>query len=352
MRKRGLLLIVLALSFMFVLGPGAAYAQGPGKTGDRVVFGNSTTIRNGETVTGNVVVFGGSLKIEEGAIVQGDTVVFGGSADISGRVEGDLVMMGGSTHLTRTGEVQGDLFTLGGSVQRDEGSRLGGKEVEGLPNDLKRVLPNAPVAPESPAKPVIPETPNVPRFTPRGQNTNPVLGFLFWIFRTIVTALAMVALGILAMLLFPVHTNRITETARGEPIPSIGFGLLTAIAGPMLAALLVLTCIGIPVALVLGIGLGVAGLWGFLSLGILLGERLYKNINPEPRSHLAPAVVGILLLTVITSIPVLNVLVGTVVVLWGIGAVVLTRFGTQAYPPATSATRPLTPPPAAQSPAV
>ncbi|MSP13959.1 MAG: polymer-forming cytoskeletal protein [Chloroflexi bacterium] len=352
MRKRGLWLIILALSFMYLLVPGAVYAQGPVKSGDRVVFGSSTTIRSGERVDGDVVVFGGSLKIEEGAVVHGDTVVFGGSAEIAGRVEGDLVTMGGSSHLARTGAVLGDIFTLGGSVQRDEGSQLGGKEVEGLPNDVQRIFPKAPVAPQSPAVPVIPAIPNRPRIPVGRESTNPVLGFLFWIFRTFVTALAMVALGILAMLLFPVQTNRITETARGEPIPSIGFGLLTAIAGPMLTALLVLTCIGIPVALVLAVGLGVAGLWGFLSIGILLGERLYRSINPEPRSHLAPAVIGILLLTVLHSIPVLNVLVGTVAVLWGIGAVVLTRFGTQPYPLATSVTRPLTPSPAAQTPVV
>jgi hypothetical protein len=113
------------------------------------------------------------------------------------------------------------------------------------------------------------------------------------------------------------------------------------------------------VGLLVALALVLATLYGWIVVGYLLGERTLRAIQKEggKASPTASALVGIFLVTLIqqglmalSNIPCLGFffwLMGAALWLFvastGLGAVVLTRFGTQPY---TGTSRTLTPPPA------
>ena len=106
---------------LLVLGvPAVALAQdqllgGKFRTGDEVV------IPSGETVTGDLYASAGTVRIE--GTVEGDLVATGGRVTVSGEVGGDVIAGAGS--VTITGQVAGDVrvgsgqVTIDGSVGED-----------------------------------------------------------------------------------------------------------------------------------------------------------------------------------------------------------------------------------------
>jgi hypothetical protein len=139
---------------------------------------------------------------------------------------------------------------------------------------------------------------------------------------------------------------------------SFGVGLLTLIVGITAMILLFITCCLIPVGLLLALALVLATLYGWIVVGYLLGERILRAVQQSTGapSVTTSALVGIFLITLIqqglmalSNIPCLGFffwLMGAALWLFvastGLGAVVLTRFGTQPY---TGASRASTPPP-------
>jgi hypothetical protein len=92
--------------------------------------------------------------------------------------------------------------------------------------------------------------------------------------------------------------------------------------------------------------LGIAGLFGWIVIGQIIGERLLvANGRAQPSLGMS-SVVGVSVLTLLTNMPVvgeipcigfllglIGSIVGIGVALTGIGAVLLTRFGTRPYLP-------------------
>jgi hypothetical protein len=172
-------------------------------------------------------------------------------------------------------------------------------------------------------------------------------------------ALVLAGIGLLVVLFLPAHTQVVAQTIRQVTPASFGVGLLTLIVGITAMVLLFITCCLIPVGLVVALALIAATLYGWIVVGYMLGERTLRAIQTEggDASPTVTALVGIFLVTLIqqglmalSNIPCLGFffwLMGAAMWLLiastGLGAVVLTRFGTQPY---TGASGTRTPPPA------
>ena len=90
----------------------------------KVVVGGKLQVEENDRYR-DVVVLGGQLEVE--GEVRGDASVFGGSAWIDGRVTGDVVAIGGSVELGENADVEGDVTSVGGEVERASGARVGGR---------------------------------------------------------------------------------------------------------------------------------------------------------------------------------------------------------------------------------
>ena len=310
MRKWWVLLVAVGL--MLVLAP-PVLAQGG--QGGRVVFGRNVTVAADEVVRGDLVVFGGDVTLEPGSRVQGDVLAVGGSVRIDGEVDGDAYALGGGVFLGSTARVTGDVFSSG-RVARDPGATVLGQVVEGgRENARVRTI----VRPGSPFD-VWPLN-----------GIRAVANQLATALLTFLSALGMAALGIVVVLLAPDPTRMVAGALVASPAPSLGVGLLTLLAAVLVLPLLVLTCIGIPVAVVAVLALIVAGVFGWVAAGLALGERLLAALR-QPHSPVVEVAIGLLVLAVLVSIPCLGAVVALFVGAWGLGAVVLSRFGTTPYP--------------------
>jgi hypothetical protein len=289
---------------------------------DQVVFfGDRIVLGPGDAVDGNLVVFGGSVEMREGSRVDGDLVAVGGESVVDGRIAGSLVVVGGTLDLRDNATVLQELITFGADVSQAEGARVFGERIEGF----RWKVP-----------PLTTRDWSWPSWTPIRRTRTPQSLFsdLFgsavrWVLRTF----ALMALGVVVMLLLPKQTELVGQTVSQLPLPSTGVGLLTFVVLLFLVPLLVIICIGIPVVAVLAGAFVAALLLGRVAVGALVGERLLAAINVKPSQPLLHVVVGIGLIELLSAVPCLGWLLGWVLALAGLGAVVLTRFGTMIYEP-------------------
>ncbi len=314
-------ILLLGILVVLVGLPTAAFAQGVDH-GDQVIFGGSYTLEADETLNGDLVVFGGNVELETDFIVYGDILIFGGTITVDGEIDGDLIVIGGSVDLEENAVLHQDLITPGGSVSRAEGAQIFGQVITetNIPVDITipRIF-SGDFPTEIPSPPVI-------------VRSNPFWGVIWFFFRT----LAFAALAVLVVMFVPKQADRASDTVLAQPILSGGLGILTIVVAIPLLVILMITIILIPVSLLGLLLLAVAGLFGWITLGLEIGQRLSQLFNSEWPAAVA-AGVGTFVLTIVSfgigEIPCIGWIAPFLVTSVGLGAVILTRFGTQEYPP-------------------
>lgn len=307
--KKVLLACLLGLLLAFWATP--VFADGDG---GRIIFGDSFTLESGERMDGDLVVLGGKVVLEVRSRVDGTVAIIGGSARVAGEVEDDLVVFGGDVVLRATAVVDGDLITIGGSVQREEGAIVRGSQVEGL--ELEG----------------LPRFGTFPTRLSFGRGRDVWSSSIFNIFRDIFVAVALAALGLLVVLFWPKQTEMVGQAVLAAPLPSGGVGFLTGVVAVVLIVLFAITICLSPVAFLLGVAMLVAGVFGWIAVGLLVGQRLLEAFKVKGITPLIAVAAGTLLISSLRAVPCLGALIAFVVGCVGLGAVVLTRFGTQTYP--------------------
>jgi hypothetical protein len=302
-----------------------------------VIFGQDFTLESGEEVDGDVVVFGGNVILEEDSFVDGTVFVMGGNVTAAGEVDNELVVLGGNVELKSTASIGSDVMAIGGQVERAEGAVVEGNVVGGVTTGLFRAPRIVRVVP----------LPPTPGRLPLETGTRIFFNTMMDIFKAVVTALALMALGLLVVLFLPKQTETVAQAVLAAPLPSLGVGFLTAVVAASLTALLAITICLSPIALFMGLATIVAGFFGWIAVGLLIGQKLLEGLKAQEPAPLVAVVIGVLLISLITAVPCLGFFVFLGGVSLGLGGVVLTRFGTMSYPegPPSPPSPPLPPPP-------
>ncbi|MCW5873783.1 MAG: polymer-forming cytoskeletal protein [Anaerolineales bacterium] len=336
---------LLALMVLLAL-PGIAYAA-PAELPafDEVVFGRDFTLASGRTINGDLVVLGGSLTMEGDSTVTGQAVVIGGDATIYGHVRGDLVVVGGTAYLQETAVINGDLIAPGGNIQALTGSRVDGTQVD----DMR--LPWGDGQWRDRGYNYDYDYNYTPSGGVVGQVARGIGGDFVWLlFRSV----AMATVALLAVLFAQQPMRRVADAVISQPAMAGGYGLLAVILAGAAIIGLSLTLILIPVAILVPFVLVTAWAFGWISLGQEVGHRLAEAFKAT-WSPALEASLGTFALTFATGIvsflPCVGWLLGAIVGLAGLGAVILSRFGSQDYTgPASAAVQPLAPAPALPAP--
>jgi hypothetical protein len=134
-------------------------------------------------------------------------------------------------------------------------------------------------------------------------------------------------LAAVVITLFPERTWRVRSVMGGAALRSGVVGLLTCVLSLGLAGLLFVTCIGIPVSLLLMTTLLAGWVLGSVAAGLWLGERILRVVAPGERSPLLPAIVGMAVLAGAEVIPCIGGAVTVVAGCMGLGAALISRFG-------------------------
>ena len=309
--KRILIVPMLVLVILMAF-PVTAFAGG--MLDGRVIVGGDFTLQSGETLDGDLLVLGGSATLEEESRVRGDVIVLGGNVIADGIIEGDVAVVGGNFSLRSNAVVQGDVQSIGGSISRAEGSRVEGHTF--TENDFE-----------------IPFNFDFSQriFTPiRITRTSLAVRSLWFMFRSFMLA----AIAVLVVMFWPKSTKRVAKASIGQPLIAGGLGLLTFVLAPAVLIVLMITILLIPVAfLAVGV-LILAVLYGWIAIGLEVGERLGEmfkwNLHPA-----AAAGLGTFLFSIVIGgigfIDCLGFLVIMAVCSIALGGVVLSRFGTREY---------------------
>jgi cytoskeletal protein CcmA (bactofilin family) len=312
--------ILLFLILLLTLAP-VDIAMAQTIRGDEIVTGGTFTLRSGETLDGDLIVFGGIANLLEDSRVTGDVVLFGGTVNVNGLVDGSVVAIGGVIYLQSQSWVRRDVTIIGGSIQQQQGSRVDGDLIRGFRGFPVRVFPFGRVI-----------VPQVPEFT--SFRVMPGWEILWFFFRTFLWA----ALAVLVVLFIPDPTSRVANTAVGQPLLSGGVGLLTGLIAPIILIAITITIILIPVSLLGAFLLAVAWFFGRIGLGLVIGRRLAGVFNQDWPLAVTTGIGTFALVLVVDGarevIPCLGWVFAILVGMIGLGAVILSRFGTQTYPPA------------------
>lgn len=322
----------------------------------KVRRGQEVVVPAGETVNGDLIAMGGQIRIE--GRVLGDLVAFGSQIDVDGDVLGDVLAAGGRVRLA--GTIGGDLrvaagqLALSGPVREDvlatagEFALTSRATVQDLIFAAGQTRVDGTVAGN-----VLGVTGSYARtgsvsgtekvsVNQRRQRARPTVARR--VLNAIRRYIAIIAFGLLLLLLAPRFLQSATAAARERPAASFGIGILAFVAF-FVAVFVIVLATGIVAALLGLLGFrGVAGLavfgsvlaiaalvfaflvavlyLAYIVVGLVIGRLLLRGSAPVTRP-LAALLVGVLVLVVLRTIPVLGSAVAIVAVPLGLGALFL-----------------------------
>jgi cytoskeletal protein CcmA (bactofilin family) len=275
-------------------------------------------IHIGGTVTRNVIVAGGEVDVRKGSRIGGDVIVATGRLIFDADVGGDF--LAAARTITLGGHFSGDVKLRGQDITLRPGTRIDGNLIYRGRDAL-----------------VIPDGVQIGGTVLRGEGSDVVTsdaasGFfgivaaIFAVFLGAVVALLVLACIALALLGRSIANAASVVTSRA--LPSIGIGVLLAVAVPVVGGILVITIIGIPLALLVfaayavlfGLGVVVAAYWIGMKLRTFTTPRAAQ---PDYVPALGWTLLGLLIFVFLGAIPFIGTLLQFVATVAGMGALIL-----------------------------
>ena len=351
-RRTSLVVALVAASFV-LFGTSVAFAQDNG-LGGKVRSGQDVVIAAGQTVEGNLYVSGGTVRVE--GTVTGDLVVAGGQVEVSGEVNDDLLATGGTIDVSGTvggdarlfggrvtvsGPIGQDLVLAGGQATVTSSARVGQDLVFGAGQMTLDGQVAGSVLGSTPSytkRGTVGGTENV-TIAEQDQESEPTVASRLG--DVLQRLIGVLAVAVLAMWLLPRLLRGTADSVRRRPLRSLGFGVLGIISLVILVVAVLIVAVLLAVVFgLLGLGDLVAlALFGALTLLVLAGFGFFvisTFLAPaavglalgllalgaeRPSRRWLSLVLGLVVVVILTSLPVVGGWVGLLVVLLGLGAV-------------------------------
>lgn len=309
-------------------------------TGDAAVAGGDVTL--GGRIGGDLYAAGGQLTID--AQIGHNARIAGGRVQTSAdaRIDGGATIGGGTLRLNGTFgrylNVAGRSVTLGGRVLGDvlvharELRLEPGTQIEG------RLTYHTPGPVTLPADATVrggmyhvPTAGTARSGELAGNWRGEGLGWV-WL-------MGLFLVGLLIALALPAFAARTSATIAANPWAALGLGFVALICIPATAIVLLITIVGIPLALMLMMLYFVALLAGYVVGALFLAERALLLLGRSTASGMGLQVLVFALvlvaLALVAFVPLLGGLVRLAVLLLGLGAIALAVFHTRKKPAET-----------------
>jgi cytoskeletal protein CcmA (bactofilin family) len=285
----GVLLLVASAS------PAGA-ASSPSPRGDRrISISGGVVVASDDVVNGPVVSVDGPVTIN--GTVNDDVFVGDGGLVIRGRVNGDVLVVSGNVVIS--GRVDGDVVALRDRVTTTSGARVTG--------DVRsRRAPS--IAPGTVQG-------DVKKLNIDNLFGGVLLAFLIYLWIAITVSIAI--LGLLFLLLFPRAADATAAPGR-RFWPTLGWGALISVVGFLVAALFLVTIVGIPFGLGVLSALNVLAPLGYVASSLVLGRLMVKS--PSMGGRIGAFFAGFGILRVAALIPGLGFIVWVLACVFGVGA--------------------------------
>jgi cytoskeletal protein CcmA (bactofilin family) len=262
----------------------------------------------------NVRASGGHVEIGPGAKVSGNVSVAGGDVAMRGAVKGYLQAAGG--HVLIDGPVDGDVVASGGEVELGPNARIGGK-LQYRTQDFKR----------DPAAQVAGSVEALAVHRAMHADGSPwrrrAGGGWIW------SAGVMLMAALLAAAL-PNVSTRMAEELRSHPGLALLWGLVAFACIPVAVVLLLITIIGIPLALLALLSFFVLLIAGQAVTAASIADLALRRYRPEAAVRVAwrtgAAILAALALALLARVPWVGGLVVLAAMLIGIGVIAAWAF--------------------------
>jgi hypothetical protein len=277
------------------------------------------SVRLDAIVNGNARLAGGEVNVGPATIVAGGVSITGGEVEFHGVAHKYLQVSGANVRLD--GEVIGDAEVRAKELLIGPTARIGGRLVY-----------------HGPSEPTIPEGAVISggiEFHPSDigrqlRDAQPAvrdaatgLGTFLWL-------LGMFLAGALFVLLLPGFTAEAAAAIGRKPLPSLGLGLAILLCVPFVAVVLLVTIIGIPVALLLMSLYLLVLFLGWITAALFLAQRGLTALRPgRPVTRgwqLLALLTGLVALWLLRQVPLVGGLIGFVALIAGIGALAWRAF--------------------------
>jgi hypothetical protein len=260
-----------------------------------------------DEVLDNIVSFGGEVLVE--GKVKESVIAFGGEITVAGEV-GHLVLGFGTNILLKpTAVVKGDIASLGGTLEKEPGCRVDGDTIYfKTSEDIKELLDQG-------LKGLF----SISLFP------------IFLIFRLLSFSIWLL-LGVLMAVLFPRQISSASNQIRKSflSVFAIGFVSIVIFIGlAVFSALLCLILIGIPMLLALIFLAIVIKIFARVTIFYFFGESIMAAFGKTKPSAIAAILLGLVLFSLITFIPILGLFISFFLSIIGWGATLKTKFGTK-----------------------
>jgi hypothetical protein len=249
-----------------------------------------------------IIKIGSDVTIEAGTKVH-SVVAIGGQVTVDGAVEQSVVAVGGSVVLTRTAVVGGNVTALGGVIVMARDAQINGTLTEINSSNLFYTLTAA--------------------LSSEWEGWS-------WIFAVVSLAIFLVilvlALLIVALLPKPIHV--VAEAITENTFKVVLCGILGLVLIAPLALLLTISVVGIALIPLEVILVVCSVLMGFIAVGQIIGGRVLRLIGRPNPGALRATFWGLIVLWLIGWIPYIGWMVKAIAIVIGLGAALVTRFGT------------------------
>ena len=295
--------LALALFALVALAPLAAPPAARAEVGTQ----KDIHVAPGETQD-KIFSLGGHVLIE--GSVREDVFVIGGSITISGEAGQSVVGIGSRIVVKSTARIGEDLAALGGTLEKEPGCTIGGDTIYFQTRELGDKLFKDGVFQGLFSLSLIP---------------------VIIVIKLVIIFLWLIAAAV-GVALFPKPIAFAAGEIRKHFWPALGTGVVAIIVFTMLvfmAALLSFVLIGIPIALALAVAGFVIKVFGRLAVFYLLGEGLLKALGSKKAAAMGAVLLGLLVFSLATFVPVLGFFFGLVMNAVGWGIAIRTKFGSR-----------------------
>ena len=286
--------------------------------GQVIIAGNVTdhiravggTIRLSGKVGKDVSAGGGTVTFLKTATVDGNILVGCGTLEVTGTIGKEARIASNDADLG--GSIKGNVDFAGNYLTVRQGAALGGNLIARVREKEHVQIADGTVHG------------NVDVSLAEMEHAARIFGYSPWRFwLKIIWAAGLLLMVLLLVLLFPRLVKGIGSMIMQRPGESLLWGFLGLIVIPILTGLLLVTVIGMPIGLLLL----TLFLWilylSQLSLGVVLGDRLFAFDDKTGWILFWKVAVGIIIMQVLTFIPYVRFFVNLASVIFGLGAILL-----------------------------
>lgn len=326
---------------------GAGSNISPGTTVDGDAFIAGAQVELSKPVTGDAVLAGGSVSVTDH--VGGDLYATGASVMIDAPVAGNARLAGGHVELTRRGKVSGKTTLVGGrvTVLGNAGRQLTvfgehvtlDGDVGGNVTIASRTLsigPNTRVSGKLTYRGSVPAQLDPAAVITRGINYlsfdfedetyQPIARVVAWV-GAIAFTVGLLLIGMLAIMLAPESTARMSRLGRRRPISSLALGLVTIVCMPIAVVLLLLTIVGIPFAFMLLLVWPMILIFGYLAGVMAVTDAIAgPSANAKGRRIFLLAL-GLGAMLLFSRVPFAGWFIGMLLLVMGVGVMALNAMG-------------------------